>query len=256
MPDIDKDRYIFRIGDVFPAEDPVARFLVSLSTGLNDLLFVNRLLVPDPHWGLLRREATPEENIFLLRQGLSAVWELLLLFRESSKPVTIRGEEVGPSAVATFLVALPPPARQFVDLLRGFDDPESKFRRTAAQVRNHTWHYPPPGSKELRRALKARASDLGVLELGEKMPSIRANFADLVALEHLTRFIGDDCEALAELFRALADATTAFVHLAQYALDAWLAKLPEDVVRRYGAGDPFPPDVEAELNGRDHSAAT
>src|SRR5437867_2747187 len=80
-----KDRYRFRVGDVFHPDDEVAMFLVSLTAALNDLLYANRLLVPEDRNPLLRKEPTSEEHVYLLRLVAGHVWETLLLIRDASE---------------------------------------------------------------------------------------------------------------------------------------------------------------------------
>src|SRR4051794_17125190 len=63
----------FKIGDAFPADDQLARWMTICAMALNDLLYVNRLLVP-------RREEEVEsedyENVYLARVAGAHLFEI------------------------------------------------------------------------------------------------------------------------------------------------------------------------------------
>lgn len=85
-----RDRWSFRYGDALPAADVRARFVVSIGAALNDLMFLNRLHTTDPAWGLMRREGTPAENVYLVRLVSSAVFELGRLIEKGQAQAPIR----------------------------------------------------------------------------------------------------------------------------------------------------------------------
>lgn len=191
---------------------------------------------------LTARELTPGENAYLLRSSASHVWELLQLLAAAEKI----------EAVKDFLAALPKPAQDHLDTLRALlaGTGPAELRETLVLTRNKSWHYPLPSDKELRRALRELSPYRGVLEAGEKMPSIRAIFADDVMVQFATKFARDR-EELGRVLSGLADLTIAFVHLTQYALDWHLASLPDEAVRHYAPGEPIPEDEVPELNGEE-----
>jgi len=218
----EKDRYTFRIGDVFPPGDEIAMFMVSLTAALNDLLYANWLLVPEEK-NALRREPTPEEHVYLIRLVAGHVWETLLLFRNVSELPVIKA----------FLDGLIEPARPlYAQIMAAATDKNNETFKTLAHVRNKSWHYPRPDGRELHRAVAAVAADEGALEMGETMPTIRGRFADDVFVKMLTRFSGDDREALGLIFSQLAQIVVAIIHLAQYALDDYLGRIHAASVTR------------------------
>src|SRR4051812_40280120 len=60
-------RYEFTIGDVFPADDPVARWLVTISVGMNEVVLANT-----------KFEAGEQdfENLYFFRLASTHLWEL------------------------------------------------------------------------------------------------------------------------------------------------------------------------------------
>jgi len=61
-----------RNADVFPATDPVARYLVVVSMALNDVLAATKRLVDG-----LEGDAAPYENVYEMRLAGPHIWEML-----------------------------------------------------------------------------------------------------------------------------------------------------------------------------------
>src|SRR5262249_36747624 len=159
---------------------------------------------------LLREPAEGPEYVYLLRLVAGHVWETLLLVQKASERESIRA----------FLDGLPDEARDLhARLLNAAADRHGEAFKTLALVRNKSWHYPEPTDKELRRAVTEHADDVGYLEAGAKMPTIRAVFADEILVSMWTRYSGDDLDALGAIYEHLGELIVAIVHLAQYALE-------------------------------------
>jgi hypothetical protein len=72
----------FRVGDRFPADDPLARWLTGCMAALNNLLLVNGWLIPSLESG------GPEYvNVYLGRLGASHVFEVAKFLHNSERRV-------------------------------------------------------------------------------------------------------------------------------------------------------------------------
>jgi hypothetical protein len=155
------------ITEVFPSEDPVARFMVTTAMARND---VRHAIFKA---GEANTGSRPE----------FAYWVRLSTghFFEAAHAIE-RWRQV--SEIGEFISALPEPAQ--VELKKVTTSLEELGRRVLAHSRNRTFHYPYPSSRyptdaELKRALK---------ELGEQQAEwldqgdgrFRLKFADDVAL--------------------------------------------------------------------------
>ncbi|MCP4383136.1 MAG: hypothetical protein GY798_17220 [Hyphomicrobiales bacterium] len=225
------------MGEAFPADNPVAVFLVALSTALNDLLTTSKWMVggdPDqPH----TNDVTDMEQLYLLRLSFAQLHEV----RESVKQA--RKDE----AVEAFLADLPDDAQADLGRLMTVNPREEHWIRQAMEyVRNTTLHY---GGKwnwdDQRWAMKQVADDDGVIEMvNEKLVGMRLKFADHVSNRHLTRkfpeYVDDpDAELdnetiearIGSLFKAMVLVTTSAQNFATAAVSAYLDGLPDGVVR-------------------------
>jgi len=217
-------RWTFRFGDALPADDPVARFVVSVGAALNDLVLVHRLYVPDEVWGLLRRDPTPAEDVYFIRLIASAAFEFLRLFDKGRQHPRVNAllHHLGPHG----------------------DDCLATINRLGAlrprlkHIRDSTAHYPWPTSAHLREALAALADQQGALEADmASMASIRADFSDQV----LVQWLAEDSETFKELATLLLELVIAAIRLGQIIIDQYLGALPEDVVQRH------PPEGHLEV---------
>lgn len=207
------DRWTFRFGDALPADEPSARFVVSIGAALNDLLLLNRLYVPNQSWSLLRREGTPSENAYLIRLVAFTVFELCRLIDKGKK-----NDSIG---------------RLFDQLdnaglndLHRFND-LGHLRPQLEHVRNLTSHYPWPDEATLVDALTDLADESGDFEADRSsMASIRANFAD----EVLVRTFGDNEADLRSLIEGLADLVTTAIRLCQHIVVAYFHSCSPGVV--------------------------
>lgn len=157
------------IGAVFPADSELAQFILSLSLAMNDVGLVNGRLLRD----LKEDVGSQAEHMYELRQATAQVWEVTELLRSSLKL----------SEVEPFVASLPQAATDALNSALAASGATEAVRSDLATVRNHSWHYPPPGSKVLIRALKATASHTSELVLGKGLARTRAVYADEVAVQ-------------------------------------------------------------------------
>ncbi len=204
--------WTFRIGDLLPETDPLARFVTVLAAALNDLLFVNGLL-------LAREDSTLEgERQYLFRTAIAHLWELsLTLARWRDQPV-----------VQPLIAALGQDARHDLDAVLAIATPgDDPVLKTIAHLRNTaTWHYAgPKNQKWIEKALRLSADHEGSFRFGTTMGTIRAAFADEIILQFAVhQFPGDDqaqLAALRQLYMRVAALMTAAIRLVHDVLVAF-----------------------------------
>jgi hypothetical protein len=150
-------RLMFKMGDVFPADDPIATFLVAVSMALNDLVTVTKWMVggdqhvPDNH------DVGADEQHYLLRLSIAQLYEV----RESISHAQ-RNDRV-----QFFLASLSPQARADLDRLMNANVREDSWvRATVSHVRNQTNHY---GGRwnwdDLTWAMRQVAEDVAEIEV-------------------------------------------------------------------------------------------
>src|SRR5438876_112511 len=66
----------FRIGDAFPADSPLARFIVAVAQGMNDSLLANTLFV---------ESEKPYEHIYFFNLASSHLFEVAETFRKAHR---------------------------------------------------------------------------------------------------------------------------------------------------------------------------
>lgn len=230
-------RLVFRIGDAFPADDRLAMFIVAMATALNDLITSARWLVGGKRDRPSHSKISDVERLYLLRLGIAQLHE----FRETVK--NGRKDE----RVADFLDGLPASAKEDLErVLTVNTDKNDWIRATVEYVRNQTNHY---GGKwnweDVAWAMtQVKDSDGEVEMVHETLAGMRLRFADLIAVQYLTRKFPEyrvelnaelDDETiktrLASLFQALAAATAAAQNFAAAAVNAYLDTLPDEVIR-------------------------
>jgi hypothetical protein len=206
MPDQGPPRVTFRIGDVLPADDVVARFLTGVALSTNDLIRVQSYVVV---------EQDVAKQLFLFRQNASYVWETAIFVRDSRRL----------AAVDAFVTGLPETARGH--LARAMDGvlapDQTDFGRDLAFIRNHAFHYPElqAGTDDLQRALDQVADTEGAIS-GRVVEEFRFDFADDVAVRLLSRDAGFVVEELADVVAEFPIRTEAFRMFADEAFAAYL----------------------------------
>jgi hypothetical protein len=169
------DRLEFCIGEVFPANDELARWVMSLSIALCDLRVAAVYAV--------REEQPDYERGYFVRMLVSHMRELV-------KVLVVAVEKR--DALRDFVAGLPPEVRAHYDEMQRLIErpmvlrPKTTLFDELKRIRDTTWHYPVSKAfvDQLRDAMRraAASGDRGVYvfpkgtELG-----YRAEYADLVA---------------------------------------------------------------------------
>lgn len=192
----------FKIGDAFPADDPVARFITGLAMISNDWL---RSL--EDMFGL--EGDTPEElgrRVSLFRRQAALVQEAATFITDARRMFP---------EVATFVDALGAEARGGCDRVIGAVDPRSAdyLGDWLESHRNVTHHYPKMhpnaaehGQEEMANALADAADIESTIDSGQRFGDARFRYADEVGVQLLPSLEDTNwVERLRDTAMALAD---------------------------------------------------
>jgi hypothetical protein len=178
----------FEIGEAFPADDPLARWMTVCSMALNDLLLVNRWLFPR-----LKEETQTSihENFYLTRLGAAHLYEAATFLRKSDQKLAV---------VRDFVADLDDePRAAYRDLLELGKGGQDKFAKQLRHARNQVFHYQglllgdAQERERLKQAMAGHADDereqgieRGRIEdIPPPLTGFRASFADDIAVEML-----------------------------------------------------------------------
>jgi hypothetical protein len=211
-------RFTFRIGDAFPADDPVARFVAVLAIVSNDLLRMLEQMIE----GERAREADRDPTrVQLFRRMISSLFEANKILVNTPRMF---------SEVGRFMDELDPDAQQDLEIVRGsfVAGSDHSLGSWPAVVRNTTHHYfelhpeRAQGGKEEAKIALEKAADLqsGIF-MDEHFGSVRFDFADELLVQLLPDI--DDESA----FEKSRDATLALTRFVQRAIGHYMAGMPE-----------------------------
>lgn len=227
---------MFKIGDAFPASNPVAVFLVALSGAFNDLLVTNIRMLGGDDRGPERYLVAQAERLYLLRVSFSQLHELRQSIKHAGKD----------PAVAAFIGGLADETTRDLALVQKLNPTkEAWVGKAMTYVRNQTLHYGGKWGWDAQQwALTALADEEGEIVMTNHLFSgMRLSFADLVAVQHFTRlapeYVQDpnadpDPEVLhariASLFAAASTSIAAALRFVPAALNAYFDSLPPGVI--------------------------
>jgi hypothetical protein len=204
-----RDRGIgFKIGDVFPADDPIARWATVLGMAANNTVYLNVRMIEG--------DLPPELNLYYFRLVAAHFFEAVMWLKRTSKTWP---------EVRELIESLDDQARARYKHLLAFTSPKHPLYPRLRRSRMTTFHYPEmhpekarAGVEDLANALR-EAKDLdGWIEGGEEYATFRAPFADEVAAQ----FLGESEEDTAELMGSLEEPV---FELVEFANDVLLAQL-------------------------------
>jgi len=213
-----RGEFAFKIGEAFPADDPVARFLVVLAMMSNDLLRLVDLMLAD-------EGRDPALRLFCFRVQTALFFEASSFVRESHR----RWPEV-----KSFVSGLDAAVRTDFERVVGATDRRSPvfLGEWVGESRNRTFHYPdshpmrPAGQDALSIALQRCQDVEGHISVGtgEEIRSVRFGFADQVAVQWFP-----DVDEPGVLIGELRERVVALVGLAHRAIAAYLGTRPGGV---------------------------
>lgn len=209
----------FRIGEVVPAGDPLARFVTVLAMISNEWhrsMYLMNLTTEDPDGRGIR--------LLLTRQQAASYLEATSWISDSRKRFT---------EIETFIAALDAEALGHYDRVMAALDSESPhFLEWLEGHRNVTAHFPKlhplshqHGDEEITNALTDSAGITGTITVGETHATVRFGFADEVAVQLLPDIVKNP-----EEIKKLSGARIALGFFAHATIDAYLRA-------RHGTGD-------------------
>lgn len=208
-----------RIGDVFPADDAVARFLTVVAMMSNDwvrLIYDMLALDDDAPDAVARRIMSFRQQAALHDEAARFIADARRRFPE----------------VDAFIQPLDRDAQSECDQIVGGIDPRSPHYHGEwlTDHRNITFHYPEMhpdkaghGTEEITEALKAAAEHEGTITFSQGLGSVRFGFADEVAVQWLP-----DVDNEVHLIETLRESVMALARFAQRAIAAYLESRPDD----------------------------
>jgi hypothetical protein len=201
----------FQIGAVFPADDPVARFVTVLAMMSN--YWHRSMRAID---AAMEDEDGPGIRLMLARQQAAFYYEATKFIADSGRSF--------PSEVERFIASLDEPTKGHYDrTMAGLDTKSPHYQGWLKDHRNVTFHFPllhperdAHGDEEIANALRYVASLEGTITAEDTIGSVRFEFADEVGVQMLP-----DIVDYPDVMNELGDATVAlglFMHgaLLQY----------------------------------------
>lgn len=220
----------FRIGEAFPAEEPLARWMTVCAMALNDLLLINRWLFPK-----LKGEEPAEayEITYLGRLGAANLFEAATFLRRSDRRVAIVRELVAGLDNE--------PRAAYAELLEIGDGGRGEFYAQLKHARNTVFHYHQliQGQGEeyehLKLAMAGHAADeeeqgirRGKIEdVPPPITGFRSIFADDVATEMMLP--GNTDVELRPFLGELSTHIVSFMVFVKAAFNAYTLTRPEGV---------------------------
>jgi hypothetical protein len=204
----------FTIGDAFPADEPVARFVAVVAMISNDWQRLARQMIE-----LDDSEPEGDEHaaLMIMSYRLQAG-----LFYEAAR--FLKKAHANFPDVRRFVDNLPAEATEEFDLVVGGIDPDSPsfLGKWLKDARNRMFHYSELNSgKPIGKALRSAAEHNGAITTGKTIESVRFGFADVVALEWLGGSDPGDTDA--DRMAALSRAVLAMTQFAQRAISVYLS---------------------------------
>lgn len=210
----------FRIGDAFPADSPLARFLVAVGATLNDNILSNTLFV---------QAKTPSERIYFFNLASSHLYE--------AAETLLKADREWPE-VRDFVATLDEARRDEFERVIALARQAAPWPGERLKViRNAFFHYLrldrgayEAGKLALADGLMTAADMKGllVIEPGATLSGIRALFAEEVAIKVVSADFDED--EMKRLTAALANYQADLNRFAQAALGRYLSGQPKDMV--------------------------
>jgi hypothetical protein len=203
----------FRIGDVFPADEPVARFVTVVAMISNDWQRLAKQM--------LVLEDVQDEDEEELSALLISNYRLQASLHVEAARFLNRAHTNFPD-VREFIDALPSEAKdRFKLVVDGIKPKSPRYHgKWLSEARNLTFHYAEINQrKHVGRALQSAAAKTGTITAGRTVQSVRFGFADTVALEWLGAPQPTTDE---KRMAALSESVTAMTLFAQQAMRIYL----------------------------------
>jgi hypothetical protein len=215
----------FRIGDAFPADDPIARWVTVLSIAANDTIYLNIRLIEG--------DLAEEQSIYYFRLVAAHFFEAA---------VWLKSTRTLPE-VDALITSLDDAARERYERIIGFASQRHRFFDNLKRSRSTLFHYPvihpgreQAGEEELANAMRTAADLPGWIEGGEEYSTFRVEFADQIAVQLLS----ENEEETKELMEELRGPVFDLVLFCEAVLFEYLTALPPEVTTVWEPGEERP----------------
>lgn len=205
--------YEFTIGDVFPVDDPVARWLVTISVGMNDVLLANKKFIASK---------LGYEYIYFFRLASTHLWELAKFISQTYGA----WEEI-----RTFVDGLSEEAREHFGAIAQIaaTGDLSTVGTELVQIRDLFGHYQEMDLQKqarprdpITKALRELADKTGDIDLGDDtVGGVRLGYADAVVAGTVLRLMPEEDDKK-RILESLANGAGNVVLFVQMALGTWL----------------------------------
>ena len=207
----------FKIGEAFPADDPVARFVTVVAMISNDWQRLVQRMVELDDADCVHEAAQAEQAALLIEN-----YRLQAALHYEAARLLQQAYERFPE-VRNFIDGLTPEAiAEFRLVIGGVTKGSPNYHGDwFSDARNATFHYSKLNRRErVGKGLAAAAEEIGAISLGDSFASVRFGFADKVALKWLG---GSQPEAEIEAkLVGLRESVMALTQFAQRALGVYL----------------------------------
>src|ERR1039458_10305372 len=172
----------FKIGEAFPADDPVARFVTVVAMISNDWQRLVQRMVELDDADCVHEAAQAEQAALLIEN-----YRLQAALHYEAARLLQQAYERFPE-VRNFIDGLTPEAiAEFRLVIGGVTKGSPNYHGDwLSDARNATFHYSKLNRRErVGKGLAAAAEEIGAISLGDSFASVRFGFADKVALKWL-----------------------------------------------------------------------
>jgi hypothetical protein len=216
----------FKVGQVFSADDPIARWATVLAMATNNTIYLNVRLIEG--------NLPPELSMYYFRLVAAHFFEAAnwLSDTRSTWP-----------EVDQFIKTLESSDQERFDRITEFASQRHRFYENLSRSRSTLFHYPTmhpardaAGAEELANAMREVAEADGWIEGGDDYASFRATFADEVALQFLSTSNQENQEIMEELRGPVFE----LVEFAEAVLLAHLKTIDKDATTIWEKGKPRP----------------
>lgn len=216
----------FKIGDAFPADDPIARWATVLAMAANNTIYLNVRIIEG--------DLPPELDMYYFRLLAAHFLEAAQWLQETRS----RWPEID-----ELIRHLDPESQKRFDRIVAYASQRHPVHHQLRRSRSTLFHYPTlhparedAGAEELANAMR-QAKDLdGWIEAGDEYASFRASFADEVAVQ----FLADGGDAAIDVMDSLAENVFDLVKFAEVVLYEQLKRVPAGKTTIWRRGDPKP----------------
>jgi hypothetical protein len=209
----------FRIGDVFDANDPIARWVTVLAMAMNNTIYVNVRLIEGDGQSAAGQVLPPELNLYYFRLLASHFYEAVTWLRDTRR--------CWPE-INAFIGSLDPRFQHHYEVLVAFADSNHVLHQQLRRCRMSMFHYPRMnqdrerrGIEDLANAMREAADIETAIEGGEDYASFRATFADEIS----TQFLAPTFEEAKQVFEGLQQPMIELVEFGEAALLAHLKRI-------------------------------